>query len=351
MAAWEQILCGPETAIREGLQVITNSSLQLALVIAPDRKLLGVVTDGDIRRGILRGVALEASLTEVMNAAPMTISPGESPDAVLRLMRSRSVHHLPIVDGDGRIVGLEVLDQLLNREVYENTVVLMAGGLGSRLGELTRETPKPLLPVGNRPILETIIQNFRQYGFYRFEISINYLAEKVREYFGDGSRFGVDIRYIEETQRLGTAGSLSLLAGQADRPIVVMNGDVLTQVNWHQLMDFHREQGADATMCVREVGFQVPYGVVRIEGNTLTGIEEKPTQTFFVNAGIYVIEPHVLGEIPAAEQYDMPQLFDAIVARGGRAVVFPVCEYWMDIGQAHDFHRANGDYPQIFAAQ
>ena len=331
--------------------MITNSSLQLAVVADDDRKLLGIVTDGDIRRGILRGVALEAPLAQVMNSSPTTIAPGESPDVVLRLMRSHAVHHLPVVDPDGRIVGLEILDHLLNREIYENTVVLMAGGLGSRLGELTRETPKPLLPVGNRPILETIIQNFRQYGFYRFEISINYLAEKVRGYFGDGSRFGVEIGYLEETQRLGTAGSLSLLDGQGDSPVVVMNGDVLTQVNWHQLMDFHREQGAEATMCVRELGIQVPYGVARIEGNTLTGIEEKPTHTFFVNAGIYVIQPHVLREIPRGAHYDMPQLFDAVIARKGRAVVFPVCEYWMDVGQVHDFHRANGDYPQIFDAK
>jgi len=220
---------------------------------------------------------------------------------------------------------------------------LMAGGLGSRLGELTKDTPKPLLKVGTKPILEVILENFISHGFHRFYISVNYKAEMIRDYFGDGSRWGVEIRYLHEHKRLGTAGALSLLPDNPTLPVLVMNGDLLTKVNFRQLIDFHNETNSKATMCVREFELQVPYGVVQIANHRLRAIEEKPVQRFFVNGGIYVLSPDMLQFIPEDSFYDMPTLFDEIIARGEETSVFPIREYWIDIGRADDFERANDE--------
>lgn len=348
MKDWRSVLCPLDATIREGIRVIDQSGMQIGLIVDAEERLRGIVTDGDVRRGILKGIPLDASIQEIMNPNPTTIGTDDVDEAVLEIMLSKTLHHLPIVDDGGVLRGLRLLDHLVNRQVYENIVVLMAGGLGSRLGELTKETPKPLLPVGNKPILETIIRNLHRHGFRRFYISINYLASKVRDYFGDGSRFGVQIHYLEEEKRMGTAGALSLLSEETKLPLLVMNGDLLTQINFHHLMDFHADQQAEATLCVREFSFQVPYGVVRIDGSAVMGIEEKPHKTCFVSAGIYALSPHLLQEIPKHTHYDMPELFNAILARNGRVAAFPISEYWLDVGHIHDFHRANGDFGVVF---
>ncbi|MDH4101509.1 MAG: nucleotidyltransferase family protein, partial [Nitrospirota bacterium] len=257
-------------------------------------------------------------------------------------------HQVPIVDSEGRVVGIELLDEILHAETFDNAVVLMAGGLGSRLRPLTDDTPKPLLKVGNKPILETIIENFMEYGFNRFFISINYKGEKIEEYFGDGARWGADITYMRETDRMGTAGALAGLAGKIDKPVFVMNGDLLTRVNFKQLMKFHVEQKGAATMCVRNYDLQVPYGVVTTDRYRLLSIEEKPSQRFFVNAGIYVIEPEVIGLIPQNTYFDMPELFKKLVEMKKEAAVFLIREYWLDIGRFDDLERANGEFARIF---
>lgn len=349
MKDFRKIQVSPGTSIRETIQTIDASAMQIALVVAQDGKLAGTVTDGDIRRGILGGVSLDDAIEKVMNRQPSVCRQEEDRETILTRMRGRRLRHMPMVDDKECLVGLETLDELLVPKERENVVVLMAGGLGSRLQPLTNDCPKPMLKVGNKPLLETILENFIEYGFRRFYISVNYMADMVMAHFGDGTRWNVDIRYLHEDRRLGTAGALSLLPEKPAKPILVMNGDVLTKVNFHQLLEFHHEHHALASMCVREYDFQVPYGVVKIDRHRITGIDEKPVQRFFVNAGIYALEPEVLEQIPKNIYFDMPSLFESLVANGRETAAFPIREYWLDIGQIADYDRANGEFARIFA--
>ncbi len=348
MKDWRKAVIHCGLSIRETVKLIDESATQIALVTAPDGRLLGTVTDGDMRRGILKGVALDEPVERIMNPDPTVMRGNESRDAILAVMRNKGVHQIPIVDPDGRLAGLELIDEIVQGAERDNAVVLMAGGLGSRLRPLTDDCPKPLLKVGNKPIIETIIENFIEYGFRRFYISINYKAEMIEEYFGDGSKWGVEIKYLREGERMGTAGSLGALSGKFGKPLFVMNGDLLTRVNFSQLLAFHAEHVAKATMCVREYDFQVPYGVVKIDKGRLQDIEEKPVHRFFVSAGIYVLEPEVLELIPTGAHLDMPALFKLLLDRKMHAAVFPIREYWLDIGRLDDFERATAEFPSLF---
>lgn len=338
----------PDTPILKTLEIIDKGARQIALVVDENDRLLGTVTDGDIRRGLLKGKSLHDPVSDVMNAYPIVASPYDTKEDILALMKLRQLHQIPVVDEDGRILRVEILDDLLRPAKRDNIVVLMAGGLGTRLRPLTHECPKPLLKVGNKPILETILLNFIEHGFYRFYLSVNYKADMIKEYFGDGSRWNVEIRYLHEEKSLGTAGALSLLPEVPDAPFFVMNGDLLTKVNFGQLLDFHRTHRAYATMCVREYDHQVPYGVVRLNRHQLLGIEEKPVQRFFVNAGIYVLEPDTLSLIPENDFFDMPSLFELLVQQEKQTIAFPIREYWLDIGRLADFERANLEFAEVF---
>ncbi|QHT63432.1 CBS domain-containing protein [Paenibacillus lycopersici] len=348
MIAIENIFVSPLATILEALQIIDRGSVQIALVVDEERRLLGTVTDGDVRRGILRGIGLDAPVAQVMNREPRTARLDMDRDMILSVMQYLNLRQFPVLDEEGRIVRLELIDQLHQRNSRDNWVVLMAGGLGARLGELTKDCPKPLLKVGTKPIMEVILESFISSGFHRFYIAVNYRADMIRDYFGDGSKWGVEIRYLHEGKRLGTAGALSLLPETAGLPVIVMNGDLLTKVNFRQLVDFHVETKSKATMCVREYEFQIPYGVVQVESHKLRGIEEKPLQKFFVNGGIYVIDPELVQLIPQDTFYDMPTLFEEAIKRECNTSVFPIREYWIDIGRKDDFDRANGDYMEVF---
>lgn len=349
MKDWKKTLLAPDATVREAIATIDASGMQIAIVSTNDRRLLGTVTDGDIRRGILRGVPLDASVSDVMNPNPVTAREQDDRDVLLALMRQRHLHQVPVLDSEWRVVGLEVLDELLQPEPRENAVVLMAGGLGSRLRPLTDDCPKPMLRVGAKPILETILESFVAYGFTRFYIAVNYRAEMIEDYFGDGSRWGVEIEYLRERERLGTAGALSLLPERPTQPFFVMNGDLLTQLNFAHLLEFHTSHRATATMCVREYEMQVPYGVIETDSHRIRRLHEKPTERYLVNAGIYVLQPEALDLIPEGTFYDMTDLFERALRRGGETVVFPVREYWRDIGRVEDFREANGDFSQVFS--
>jgi len=348
MIAWKEILVLPEISIREAIHVLDKSAKQIVLVVDGNNCLVGTATDGDIRRGILKGVSLDDPIQTIMNSDPTVAMIDEGRESILAAMQLKGLHHIPLVDENHRVMGLETLDDLIQSPARENRVVLMAGGLGNRLSPLTDECPKPMLKVGNKPLLETILENFIEYGFHRFYISVNYMADVVKSYFGDGFRWGVDICYLHEDQRLGTAGALSLLPEKPMEALLVMNGDLLTKVNFKQLLDFHTEHHAKATMCVREYDFQVPYGVVKIDAHRITSIDEKPIQRFFVNAGIYVLEPEALDLISSNTYFDMPTLFEKLIALKKEAAVFPIREYWLDIGHLADYKRANGEYQDIF---
>lgn len=349
MKQWNEVLVSEQTPLLEATKVLDASSLQIILVVDEDRKLLGTITDGDIRRGILKGISFSEPVQKIMNSNPTAARIDDSRANILAEMKRKKIHHMPLVDEQRRVVGLDTLDELINPLAKENRVILMAGGLGSRLRPLTNDCPKPMLKVGGKPLLETILENFIEHGFCRFYISVNYMSEVVKTYFGDGSRWGVDIRYLHEDQRLGTAGALSLLPEKPQEPLIVMNGDLLTKVNFSQLLGFHSEHNAQATMCAREYDFQVPYGVVKIDGHRITGIDEKPIQRFFVNAGIYVLEPDTLGLIAPNTFFDMPSLFEKLIEQKQETAAFPIREYWLDIGHMADFDRANGEYGDVFA--
>jgi dTDP-glucose pyrophosphorylase len=344
---WKSALVAPGTPAIDAVRIIESARLQIALVVDETGRLVGTVTDGDVRRALLAGTPLNSPVSEIMFRTPTTAPPEADRETLLSIMQAKVLRHIPIVDAQGRLVGLESMMDMLSKETLPNAVVLMAGGRGQRLRPLTDLCPKPLLRIGDKPILEIILENFVSQGFRTFYISINYLAEKVVEHFGDGSRFGVSISYLREDQPLGTAGALTLLP-KLDEPFLVMNGDLLTKVNFAHLLDFHASQQGVATMCVRPYTSQIPYGVVHVDGNDLVRIEEKPTQTVFVNAGIYALSPAALPRIPQGQAFDMPALFEALMAEKARTLAFPVREYWMDIGRVGDYEQAQTDYSRHF---
>jgi len=350
MKDWRKTLVSPSTPIFEAIQIIDEGALQIALVIEDDLRLVGIVTDGDVRRGLLKGVAPDQPVRLIMKTNFTTVGTNASHDEILALMKSRDLRHIPVLDDSGRVKDLKILFDLLKASDQDNWVIIMAGGLGTRLQPLTNDMPKPLLKVGKKPLLETIIENFVELGFRKFYISVNYMAHMVEKSIGNGSRWNAEIHYIKEEQVMGTAGALGLLPTRPSKPLIVMNGDVLTKVNFRHLLDFHREHRATATMCVREYHFQVPYGVVTMNEQRLMNIDEKPVHPFFVNAGIYVLEPEVISLVPSGRSCDMTTVFERMIQQGHEVVAFPIREYWLDIGKIEDFHRANGEYDEYFKA-
>lgn len=346
--SWEQTFVPAGATVREAMAIIDKGALQIGLVVDPDSVLLGTITDGDIRRGILRGLSLDGPVTEIMRRNPLTVTPEQGWEVALKLMRIRNIKQIPVVDDQGHVLGLEVLDEIVRASHRENWVVLMVGGLGTRLRPLTDSLPKPLLPVGGRPLLETIIENFVSQGFGKFFLSVNYKSEMVEHQIGDGRRWGVEIGYLREDKRLGTAGALGLLPERPAHPFVVMNGDLLTTVNFGQMLAFHRQHNALATMGVREYSVQIPYGVVNMAAQQVTRIVEKPVQRHFVNAGIYTLDPEVLDYVRPGENLDMPDLLQSVIEVGHPVSAFPIREYWIDIGSPEDFQRASAEYEGVF---
>ncbi len=345
---WQKIRLRVSDSLHRAIEVIDQGAKQIALVLDDDGRLIGTVTDGDIRRGILRHMSLEAPVSEVMNAKPRSLSAGYSRAEALQLLGSAQVLQVPIVDRDGKLVGLETMTDLMKRPRLENPVFLMAGGFGTRLRPLTDSCPKPMLKVGGKPMLEHILQDLIDYGFYRFYISVHYLREQVIEHFKDGSRFGVSIQYIHEDTPLGTAGCLGLLPRDAvQRPIIVVNGDIMTRVNYEALLQDHDRHTPAATVCTRQYDFQVPYGVIEHEDQRITNITEKPTQHFFVSAGIYVLAPQVVHSMAADTRVDMPDLLKSEITAGRSVRMFPVHEYWLDIGRMNDFELAQNDAASV----
>ena len=338
---WQKALISESEDVRAVTELLTNNSLRIVLVVDEDKKLLGTVTDGDIRRALMAGHDMASPVTVIMQENPTVLIEGESRSKGLQLLRDRDLLHLPIVDSNGAVVGLETVQDFLYQSRRTNTVLLMAGGFGRRLYPLTRDVPKPMLPVGEKPILQVILERLIQAGLSHFFIAVHYHSDQVRSHFGDGSQWGVDIQYIEEKRPLGTAGALGLLDPcVVNPPLLMMNGDLLTGLDFGQLLDFHNEHHASATVCVREHDVQVPYGVVQGDGIRVLDIFEKPVKKFFINAGIYVLERDMLSCCSGDEVEDMPNLLRRVIDEGGNVNMFPVHEYWLDIGRAEDYERA-----------
>jgi dTDP-glucose pyrophosphorylase len=337
---WRKSLLPTNSTIEQVIHNLDESHLQIALVVSGDSVLVGTITDGDIRRGLLRGLDLNSQIDSIIHRNAFVVPPQMSREMVLRLMRVNKIRQLPVVDTDGRIVGLHLWDEITEPSVRPNLMVIMAGGLGTRLRPHTENCPKPLLRVAGKPMLEHIIQRAKAEKFQRFVLAIHYLGHMIENYFGDGSRWQVQIDYLREESPLGTAGAIGLLNPRPDTPFLVSNGDVLTDIHYGELLDFHCRHGAVATMAVRLHEWHHPFGVVRTKGVDIIGIEEKPIARSHVNAGIYVLEPVVIDELIAGEQCGMPTLFNRLQESGARTIVYPMHEPWLDVGRMDDHAQA-----------
>lgn len=348
MKSIENIKLNSDSTIREALKIIDSGAMQIAIVVDQDNRLVGTLTDGDIRRGLLNNLGLDDCIESIIFKTPTIAILSDTKEEILKKALAKKLHQIPIVDEDNRVIGIKEIEELVKPHTKQNRVVLMVGGLGTRLHPLTENTPKPMLKVGNKPILQTIVEKFAEYGFVNIVMCVNYKSHIIEDYFGDGSAFGVNIEYVLEEQRMGTAGALSLLRSVPNEPFFVMNGDLLTNINFEHLLDYHTSQNALATMGVREYDFQVPYGVVNINEGKITSIIEKPVHKFFVSAGIYMLSPETLNMIPKNEFYDMPTLFEKLISLNKSTVSFPIHEYWLDIGRMEEYERANNEYHGVF---
>ena len=341
MKHWDAALTGPQATLEEAIATMDRSALRIALIVDGERHLLGTLTDGDVRRALLKHVPLSAPVDQVMCKSPQVAQKDWSPERILAVMERTQLLQLPVVNEQGLVIGLETLHGLLDKRLISNPVFLMAGGFGTRLHPLTNDCPKPMLKVGDKPILELILESFIKAGFHRFFISTHYLPEMVRDHFGNGERWGVSINYTHEETPLGTGGALGLLPqDEINEPIFVMNGDLLTTLNYRELLEFHKEHNGVATMSVRKHEYQVPYGVIQSDGHLIRSMVEKPVQKFFVNAGVYVLSPELVKRVKPGTPLDMPTLLEEAIANGEQVTMFPVHEYWLDIGRMEDFHKA-----------
>ena len=348
MDDWRKVLLAPEDSLERAIKVLHEGGCRIALVADKFGMLLGTVTDGDIRRALINQLTMESPVSLIMNGNPITVDDKINNKEILSLMSDQSLLHMPIIDKDGILCGLETLQHLIESPICDNPIFLMAGGFGTRLHPLTKDTPKPLLKVGNKPILEMIIEQFINYGFHNFYISTHFKSEQIRDYFKDGKLHNVSVKYVHEDVPLGTAGSLGLLPDNLPSlPIIVMNGDLLTKVDFKNLLNFHCEHNSEATMCVREYDFQVPYGVVEIDNYNIKEIKEKPVHRFFVNAGIYVLNRSLINKVDGKSCLDMTDFLEKELNNSG-VKAFPIHEYWLDIGQVEEYEKANREFSTVF---
>ena len=343
----DEIKINQNASIKEALEVIDKGAIKVAVVLSDDGLLLGMLNDGDIRRALLKGMSLGNSIAGIINKHPVVANINDTKERILELANEKKLHQIPIIS-NGKLIGIQDIREFLAPKNKPNKVILMVGGLGTRLRPLTNDVPKPMLDVGNKPILHTIVENFAKYGYTDIIMCVNYKSEIIKEYFGNGDKFGVKIEYVLESKRMGTAGALSLLQKRPKDDFFVMNGDLLTNVNFEYLHEYHKDSNALASICIRKYEMQVPYGVVNVRANKVTSIEEKPTQSFFVSAGIYMFSPIVLDFIPKGVFYDMPTLFSELLKHDFPIHPFPIREYWLDIGRMDEYRRANDEYEGVF---
>ncbi len=332
--------------IRNAVGQIDGNKLGIVLVVDEERRLLGTVTDGDVRRALLERLSLEEPVAVILArkaatryAKPITASLRADAAMCLRLLKEHNILHLPLLDDHDRVMGLVTRDEFLPAQPPPMRAVVMAGGVGRRLHPLTEETPKPMLRVGERPLLEIIIRQLREAGIKQVQVTTHHKPNKIAEHFGDGRDFGVELTCVEEHRPLGTAGGLALLTPPTETTLVI-NGDILTQVDFRAMLTYHLEHKADLTVGVRQYDVSVPYGVVECDGPAVRQLREKPVMNFFVNAGIYLFEPVVHRMIPRGQRYDMTDLIQGLLEEGRLVVSFPIREYWLDIGQQSDYEQA-----------
>lgn len=332
------------TPLRKALEMLEASPSKIILVLDSDRTLVGTVTDGDFRRAILRGDDMDGYVIDIANRDPVSVHKDLNKGKLKSLIRERNVRYIPVVDDENQLTGLYDGSTKPSTDDLKVPIVLMAGGLGRRLMPLTADCPKPLLPLADKPILEHIIVKFRDQGYRRFYISINYLGHMIEDYFGTGENWGVEISYLRENMRLGTGGALDLLPNNMQFPFLVMNGDLITEMDFDDVVRNHIEEGAAATMCVREYMTSIPFGVVNFHGNTYLDVDEKPTYTHHINAGIYCLSKDALERIPSGEFYDMPTLFEDLTEKQHPCGVHVMRDSWIDIGNPREYESAQSRF-------
>ena len=340
---WQGVLIFPEASIVDAIKAIDTSGLRIALVADKDKNLLGTISDGDIRRSIINNISLDSPIAKIMNTQPYYAGKHESKESLMEKMKMYSILALPILDGN-KIIGLETLTVTEKTSTYDNVVFIMAGGFGKRLNPLTLNCPKPMLELNGRPILEAIINKFKTHGFYNFIISTHFMPDVIKNYFKDGSMMNVKIEYVYENEPLGTGGALGLLPKSIpNKSIIMVNGDILTNVDYNKLLDFHKSSSSSATVAVRSYEHQVPFGVIESEDLKIKDIVEKPLYKYFINAGIYVLSPEIYKSVKKGEKIDMPDLIKKHVNLNKDISIYPLHEYWADIGSFDDFNKAKSD--------
>lgn len=342
---WTRAILQFNSSIEQAINVLNETVMKIVLITDSTGVLLGTVSDGDIRRGLLKGLNLSSPIESVVHRNPLVVPSTMNRDLVLQLMAANKIQQIPIVDKNLRVIGLHLWNEINSRLVRSNTMVIMAGGKGTRLHPQTENCPKPLLPVAGKPILEHIIDRAKTEGFLNFVIAIYHLGHMIEEYFANGERFGVNIEYLREESPLGTVGALSLLSPIPDSAFVVTNGDVLTDIHYGELVDFHQQHHAKATMAVRAHEWQNPFGVVQTNGIKIIGYAEKPTTRSHINAGVYVIEPSVLKLLTKSAPCDMPYLFELLREKAEVVVAYPIHEPWLDVGRPADLTAAGNINP------
>lgn len=341
MKSIDNIKIKSDSTIYQALKIINNGSMKIAVVVNNEELVIGIVSDGDIRRALLNEFNLDSSIEFIITKNPTKVKIGTTKDEIIKIANSKRVNQILIVDDCDKVVGIEDVQDLITLDIKTKKVVLMVGGLGKRLRPLTESTPKPMLIINNKPILQIIIEQFRNYGYKDIIMCLNYKSNIIKDFFGDGSDFGVNIEYVIESKRLGTAGALSLLKNTITDSFFVMNGDIITSLNFEHLENFHLNKKSMATMCVKQYDFEIPYGVVNIVDEKIKSIEEKPLKSFSVNAGIYMLNPETLEYIPNDKFFDMPMLFKLLISKNHTVNSFQLRQHWIDIGDIKEYNKAN----------
>lgn len=339
MIDWKNIAITKNQSLKEAMELLDKSALRVVLVVDEQNYLQGVITDGDIRRGLLKGLQISAPVEKVMKTSPIVAYPHMTREYIRNLMLKTKLLAVPVVDQSNHVLGIETIDTVNEPLVGECDIVLMAGGFGKRLYPLTQDVPKPMLRVGNKPILESILESFVEQGFRNFYISTHYRADLISQHFGNGAAFGCNITYLQEQSPLGTAGALSLVPAEISDHFIVMNADIITKINLHNLLNFHTSHEAMATMCIRQVEYNMPYGVVEVDYPAIKRIKEKPTYQYFINAGIYAFSKKVKQYIEKDKPLDMPSLYESLINQQQNVIAFPLYEYWIDIGRHEDYQK------------
>ena len=337
---WQRATLPSSATIGQVICNLNETSIKIVLIINNSGLLEGTISDGDIRRGLLKGMNLSSPISNIINRNPLVVSPEMQHEMVMQLMIINKIQQIPIVDDKHQVVGLYLWDHLTVSPTRLNVMIIMAGGMGTRLRPLTDSCPKPLLRIAGKPMLEHVIERAKREGFRHFLIAIHYLGDMIEQYFGNGDSLGVKIDYLREKVPLGTAGALSLLQSVPEAPFIVTNGDVITDIQYGDLLDFHLRYNAWATMAVRTHEWQNPFGVVQTRGVEIVGFEEKPISHSQINAGVYVLDPRALSVLVANSHCDMPTLFERLRTLPQRTVVYPMYEPWLDVGQPPDLTLA-----------